>query len=86
MIAKAFLVCNMDEIMEAKMRVEKLGIDTPIPKPKLVERDFCFPLSAMLFAFINDEGNIKTIIQGQEIILKYDDAVYERITQHFKHI
>jgi hypothetical protein len=86
MIATALLVSNLNEIIERKNRVEKLGLGEPEIKPILIEREFCFPLSAVLFCFLIDDGNIKILLNGQEITLKYNKEVHDRLREHFKNI
>lgn len=87
MIATALLISNIDEIMENKRQIEVLGMTNIEPvKPNMVEREFCFPLNLLTCAFRKDDGNIKVILNGQEIVLVYEEAVYNRIKEHFKNI
>lgn len=86
MIATALLVSNIDEIMENKRQIEVLGMKIEPVKAEMVEREFCFPLNAVNCAFLKNDGNIKIILNGQEIILVYDEAIYNRIKEHFKNI
>jgi len=85
MIATALLIKNFNEVQEAKKEIEKLGYGEEV-KPEFTEREFCFALASLLCSFLNDDGNIKVILMNQEIILKYDKKVYERIKEHFKNI
>jgi hypothetical protein len=85
MIATALLVSNMDEVLKSQEEVKRLGIGE-VAKPKYIESEFCFPLNACTFAFRNNEGNIKTIIAGQEVVFKYDESLWNRLKEHFKHI
>lgn len=77
------LVKNFDEIKKSMEEKEKRNFGE-VAEPEFAEREFGFPLAALLCFFLNDEGNIKIILSGQEVILKYDAAVYERIKDHFK--
>jgi|JI10StandDraft_1071094.scaffolds.fasta_scaffold121074_4 hypothetical protein len=87
MIATALLVSNIDEIMENKRQIEVLGMtNIEYVKPIMTEREFCFPLNLITCAFRKDDGNIKMILNGQEISLVYEEAVYNRIREHFKNI
>lgn len=86
MIATALLVSNMDEIMENKRQIEVLGLKVEPVKPNMTQREFCFPLNAVTCAFLKDDGNIRIFLNGQDVTLIYDDAVYNRIKEHFKNI
>lgn len=87
MIATALLVSNIEEMMENKRQIEVLGMNNvEVIKPKMVEREFCFPLNSINCAFRKDDGNIKILLNGQEVVLVYDEAVYNRIKEHFKNI
>lgn len=87
MKAVAYLIANIAEFNEAKKKKEELALPRAEEVPlKYTEVEVYFPVRAVTLAFLIEGGKrIKTIQSGQEIILKYEADVWERITAYLKH-
>lgn len=82
MKAIAYLISNSDEVEEAK----RLNLPK-VPPTEIVEEEIHFPIMAMSIAFKVEGGTkIKAMVNNQIFILKYQDDVWDRIVDHFKHI
>ncbi len=80
MKAIAYLLSNANELIQS----EKLALPNQT-QPLLIEKIVYFPVRAISFAFLLEDGRIKTIQAGQEIILKFDKKVWNRITAYLEH-
>lgn len=87
MRAIAYLITNIQDVVEAKKRKEELALPRAEEVPiQHAEFEVYFPVRAIQLAFLIEGGKrIKTIQSGQELILKYEDEVWERITAYLKH-
>lgn len=78
MRAKAMVVANQKEITQA----QSLGMKE-IPQPILVPVPFVFHLQSIMWAYVvpGPEGLkvIKIVINGQEIMLEYEEALWNKI-------
>lgn len=87
MKAIAYLITNIADVNEAKKQKEELALPNAKDVPlKHGEFEVYFPVRAISLAFLIEGGKkIKTIQSGQELILKYEEDVWERITAYLKH-
>lgn len=78
MRAKAMVVINQKEINQALT----LGMKE-IPQPVLVPVPFVFHLQSIMWSYVvpGSEGLkvIKIVMNGQEIMLEYDEALWNKI-------
>ena len=84
MKATAYIVSNIDEVVEHQKEKERLG-DMPgskqAPPIREIELEFHFALNAVSFCFLGDANRIKIMVAGQTIMLKNESGVYEAITK-----
>jgi hypothetical protein len=83
MIAIALLISNAEALRADIEQQQKANLPAMV-KPEYTERQIGFSKHAIGFAFLMDDGNIKTIISGQEMLLKFEKKVWTKLMNHFK--
>lgn len=75
MKATRIFLANHEEHAQA----QKMGFKDKPPVEKL-ETEFYFSLNGLTMAYINPESEIIITLFGQQIILKYEKKVWDKIT------
>ena len=82
MLAQVLYIDNVEEIEIAEANAEKLNLpNAPVPEEKYSWYEYHFNVESVHIACINEEGNINIFLPSGKWILKYNKALWSKITE-----